>query len=503
MRCVLAPRPVRRTVALLTAWIAALAATACGPERPYPGREIRLVVHASPGGISDAVSRHVSRGLQDRLGVPVVAENRVGAAGSLALSFVARSRPDGYTIGYAPVDMTIIPHLGYSRVALDDFDYLTLHTRAPGALAVRTDSGLVDVTAFAAAARERQVSMGTSGSGSIWHLAGLALGSALDVPLAFVPFAGSGQAVTALLGGHVDAVVAAPFEVDAHVRAGNVRVLGVMARERSQLLPDVPTFPALGYPDLTIDAWGGFLAPRGLPDDRRQRLLDALHDVLSGDDFARFARERGLEVQIVTGDAFERFVHAESRQFEQLVRRAGLGLLTGSPSPRTPRARGDGVPATDRAGVRGLACPGAAGRAASLAGAGTVAAWRRARRAREGGARGDGVPATDRAGVRGLACPGAAGRAASLAGAGTVAAWRRARRAREGGARGDGVPATDRAGVRGLACPGAAGRAASLAGAGTVAAWRRARRAREGGARGHGVPATDRAGVRGGAPVEE
>lgn len=300
--------------------------TGCGPEAPYPGREIRLVVHASPGGISDAVSRHVSRGLQERLGVPVVAENRVGAAGSLALSFVARSRPDGYTIGYAPVDMTIIPHLGYSRVALDDFEYLTLHTRAPGALAVRTDSPLVDVDTFAATARLRRLSMGTSGSGSIWHLAGLALSSALDIPLTYVPFSGSGQAVTALLGGHVDAVVAAPFEVDAHVRAGTVRVLGVMATDRSSLLPDVPTFPSLGYPDLTIDAWGGFLAPRGLPADRRQHLLEALDAVLSSDDFQRFARERGLEVQVLTGEAFERFVRDESKQFEALVRRAGLGL---------------------------------------------------------------------------------------------------------------------------------------------------------------------------------
>lgn len=304
----------------------ALALPACGPEGPYPSREIRLVVHASPGGISDAVSRHVSRGLQERLGVPVVAENRVGAAGSLALSFVARSKPDGYTIGYAPVDMTIIPHLGYSRVSLDDFDYLTLHTRAPGALAVRTDAPWTDVRTFVEAARTRRPSMGTAGSGSIWHLAGLALSRAIDVPFTYVPFSGSGQAVTALLGGHVDAVVAAPFEVDAHVRAGTVRVLGVMAEASSPLLPDVPTFPALGYPDLAIDAWGGFLAPAGLPADRREHLTGALVDVLKGNDFQRFARERGLEVEVVTGQAFERFVRSEAAEFGTLVKRAGLGL---------------------------------------------------------------------------------------------------------------------------------------------------------------------------------
>ncbi len=298
----------------------------CGPEGPYPAREIRLVVHASPGGISDAVSRHVSRGLQERLGVPVVAENRVGAAGSLALSFVARSQADGYTIGYAPVDMTIIPHLGYSRVSLGDFEYLTLHTRAPAALAVPASAGWTSVDDFIAAGRERQINMGTSGSGSIWHLAGLALSRAIDVPLTYVPFSGSGQAVTALLGGHVHAVVAAPFEVDAHVRAGVLRVLAVMADERSPLLPDVPTFSSLGYPDLTIDAWGGFLAPRGLAPDRRERLLQALTDVLASDEFARFARERGLEVEVRKGEAFEQFVQQESERFGHLVAQAGLGL---------------------------------------------------------------------------------------------------------------------------------------------------------------------------------
>jgi tripartite-type tricarboxylate transporter receptor subunit TctC len=334
------PPGVRIAVRLSIALALGPGAWGCGPEPPYPGREIRLVVHASPGGISDAVSRHVARGLQERLGVPVVAENRVGAAGSVALSFVARSRPDGYTLGYAPVDMTIIPHLGYSRVTLDDFDYLTLHTRAPGALAVRADSPLATLETFVSMARARRLSMGTSGSGSIWHLAGLALSGALDVPLSYVPFGGSGQAVTALLGGHVDAVVAAPFEVDAHVRAGHVRVLGVMAEARSPLLPDVPTFHSLGYPDLSIDAWGGFLAPRGIPAERRQPLVDALHDVLSSPDFERFARERGLEVQILTGAAFEQFVREESKQFEVLVRRAGLGLRASGTA--SDGARGSG-----------------------------------------------------------------------------------------------------------------------------------------------------------------
>ncbi len=318
------PLALRRRLRLLALSLACAMAGACGPEGPYPAREVRLVVQASPGGISDTVSRFVARGLQDRLGVPVVAENRVGAAGSLAFSFVARSPADGYTIGYAPVDMTIIPHLGYSRVSLDDFDYLVLHTRTPAALSVRTGSPWTTAAQFVAAGKGRRFTVGTSGTGSIWHLAALAMSRATGLELTYVPFPGSSQAVTALLGGHLDAVVSAPAEVDPHVRAGSLRVLGVMAETRSPLLPAVPTFPELGY-DVRVDAWGGFVAPRGLPADRRDRLADAIEQVVKSEDFTRFARDRGLEIDIERGPAFRDFARAEGERFAGLVRSAGLG----------------------------------------------------------------------------------------------------------------------------------------------------------------------------------
>jgi tripartite-type tricarboxylate transporter receptor subunit TctC len=327
-------RPARRRglLARSLALVVAACGSACGPEGPYPNREIRLVVQAAPGGLSDTVARYVAHALQLRLGVPVVAENRVGAAGSVALSFVARSPADGYTMGYAPVDMTIIPHLGYSRVAATDFDYLALHTRAPAAIAVRTDSPWRSLTDFVADARRDRVTTGTSGTGSIWHMAGLAFAQATGASLAYVPFSGSSQAVTALLGGHIDAVVAAPFEVHPHVEAGTVRVVGVMAAARSTILPDVPTLREAGY-DVTVEAWGGFLMPRGVPADRFAKLLTALEEVLRGQEFQRFARERGLEVDVRTREAFARLVVEETARFQPLVRSAGLGLPTRAATP--------------------------------------------------------------------------------------------------------------------------------------------------------------------------
>jgi tripartite-type tricarboxylate transporter receptor subunit TctC len=300
-------------------------AIGCRGEGAYPDREIRIVVHAAPGGISDAVTRHVARGLQEEIGVPIVAENRPGAAGSVAFSYVARSRPDGYTIGYAPVDLAITHHLGYTTVGPADFDFLMLHTRAPAVLAVRSEAPWPNLQAFIAAARDqpRPLNMATSGTGSIWHLAGVGFAREAGISFNYVPFPGSGPAVTALLGGHADAVIAGPAEVQAHVDAGTLRMLGVMAGERSEIFPEIPTFEEQGLA-LEFTAWGGFLAPDGLPADRRDLLVAALRRVLESDDFRRFARERGLEIDVMDATAFAQFVRQEDELFARLVKEAGL-----------------------------------------------------------------------------------------------------------------------------------------------------------------------------------
>lgn len=302
-----------------------LAAVGCGKEGPYPDREIRLIVHAAPGGISDAVSRYVARELETHLGVPIVTENRTGAAGSVAFSYVKRQNPDGYLLGYAPVDLAIVDHLGYADITPDDFEFLALHTRAPACIAVSEDAPWQSLQEFISHARSNPgaVNMATSGTGSIWHLGSVAFARATDVSFSYVPFEGSGPAVTALLGQHVDAVVAGPSEVQSHVEAGNIRVLGVMADERSRLFPDVPTLAEHGY-DVQMTAWGGFMAPKGLPADRRKRLTAALSTIIESDAFAEFCRKRGLERAFMTGEAFTSFVQSEYKDFGTLVEEMDL-----------------------------------------------------------------------------------------------------------------------------------------------------------------------------------
>jgi tripartite-type tricarboxylate transporter receptor subunit TctC len=308
--------------------VVAFSAAACTrQEGPFPSREIRLIVHAAPGGISDGVSRYLARELQEELRMPVIVENRVGGGGAVAFSYVAGSKADGYTIGYAPVDLAIVPHLGYARVSPADFDPLVMHTRASAALAVRSDARWKTLEEFVETARAKRlgINLATAGPGSLWQIGSIELSRRIGTEFNYVPFPGSGPSITALLGGHVDAVVAGVSEVRNQVRAGNLRLLGVMAPERTPLFPDVPTFRERGY-DLVFQAWGGLMLPKGTPVDRRDVLAKALLKVIQGDVFQRFCRDAGIEVATKGPEEFTQFVSAEFQGFGPIVKTAGLGI---------------------------------------------------------------------------------------------------------------------------------------------------------------------------------
>ncbi len=317
----------RRELLRGLAGLAGLTLGACERrEGPYPSHEIRLVVHAAPGGISDSVSRYIARDLQARFTVPVICENRVGGGGLVAFSYVRQAKPDAYTIGYAPVDLAIVPHLGYTRMTPADFDPLVMHTRAAAAVAVSRDAPWTTLEAFvqAARARSRGINVATAGPGSLWQIAMVALSKLTRTEFNYVPFPGSGPSVTALLGGHVHAVVAGVSEVRAQVQAGNVRLLGVMASTRSPIAPDVPTCLERGF-DLRFHAWGGLMLPKGAPVDRRDRLAAALVEVVRGGPFTRFCQDAGLEVAPMGPDEFRRFVMTEYAAFGPIVRDAAIG----------------------------------------------------------------------------------------------------------------------------------------------------------------------------------
>lgn len=284
--------------------LAAMPAAAWEPEQP-----IRIVVGYSPGGGTDVVARTVASAAQPIFPVPLVIENRAGASGTLAADYVAKAPADGYTLLVAGgSESTSVPH--HREVSYDneeDFRPVIRITRYPIIFATRADSGYdsIDALMEAAKADPGALSFASSGPGSLYHSAMLALNAAGGAEMKHVPYQGGAPAVAALLGGHVDVTPASPNEIQAQHEAGTVNLLAVASEERYAGLPDVPTLKELGY-DVTIENMKGFVAPAGLPDEVYAYLHDAFRRTMETETFQALAEQTNLEPAYLSGPEFEK-----------------------------------------------------------------------------------------------------------------------------------------------------------------------------------------------------
>ncbi|WP_369017537.1 tripartite tricarboxylate transporter substrate binding protein [Thermatribacter velox] len=289
----------------------------------FPEKEILLIIQAAPGGVSDAVGRAMAAAAQEFLGVPITATNITGASGAIAMGKLKESKPDGYTIGYVPVELSMVKALGYADISPDDFDLIMRTNIVPAALTVRSDAPYKTFEEFVAYAKEHpgEILVGTSGTGSIWHIAGLALEEALGVKFTFVPFDGAAPSVAALLGGHIHAVTCSPSEVLSGVQSGDLRMLAVLGDSRTELFPDVPTAKELGY-DINVMAWGGFALPKGTPKEVYDKIADAFYKAFNSETFTRVMKERGIQLAYLDGPSFAEFAKQQYEMYMELIPRA-------------------------------------------------------------------------------------------------------------------------------------------------------------------------------------
>lgn len=258
----------------LTAGFAMAATAATFPQRP-----ITLVVPWGAGGGSDIIARALAIPLEKELGKPVIVTNKPGGSGTVGTSFVAHSRPDGYTIGL--INNTGLIHqihyggLDYKRT---DLTPLCLFLRVPVFLIVNSASPVKNLDDYIKAAKEKdgQLTLGVAAVGGGTHLPIEGFFEAAGIQTQPMPFKGGGSGVmTALVGNHIDSAVAHPSEVYGQFKAGNVRILGVLDETRLEAYPDVPTFKEQGY-NVTGQVWRSFLAPKGTPQDVQDILVKAL-----------------------------------------------------------------------------------------------------------------------------------------------------------------------------------------------------------------------------------
>ena len=316
----------RATIILLT-----LAPWACAHARAetYPSRPVRLMVPAAPGGVTDVVARITADYLSARTNQSVVVDNRAGAGGNLATDAVAKSDPDGYTLGIVASGNVVINPFLYSRMPFDpmiDLVPVASIAEAPQVVAVNNDvpaKTLADLIAFARTA-PAPLTYASAGAGTTMHLAGDQLGRLAGIKLVHIPYRGAAPAVTDVVAGVVQVISVSAGPIMGFVRSGHLRVLAAASPHRLKPFPDVPTSAEAGLPGYEMTTWFGLMAPRGTPDAIVKKLHDLVQDMLADPATAKRLDDAFLDRMPASQPEFAAFVVAEFPKWEKVVRESGL-----------------------------------------------------------------------------------------------------------------------------------------------------------------------------------
>ena len=303
--------------------IALLAATAVQAQA-WPTKPVTLVVPFPPGGSSDTIARSIGAKMQEKLGQPVVIENKAGATGTIGAGQVKRAAPDGYTVLVSSLGPFVIaPHL-IKNVPYDagkDFDLLTVLVQAPNVLVVPAASQLKNVADVIAAMNRSpdKMSFASSGNGSSDHLTAELFWLQTDTTGVHVPYKGGGPAMSDLLGAQVDASFQNINAVVPHVASGKLRALAVTSAQRSPLLPQVPTLAEAGVKEVDVYSWQAAAAPKGLPADVKAKLHASMVAALNDPAVKPKLLELGFEIVGDTPEHFAAFQQRENARWKQLI----------------------------------------------------------------------------------------------------------------------------------------------------------------------------------------
>lgn len=258
-------------------------------QQPYPSRPIRIIVPFSPGGGGDVMARKVAVKLAERTGGSVFVENRAGASGNIGAEVVVRSAPDGYTLLSTSSTYGIQASLGKTPFdPLNDVTPIAGVARAPAVVIVAPNSPFKTLRDLINAAKRYpgEVTFGTAGIGAIAHMNMEHFASVAGIRMTHVPYKGSSQALTDMLGGNIAVTTANPTVAAPMVLAGRVRALAVGGSSRLPSMPDVPTFPEAGLPGFDPYDWKAILGPKGIPQDIVNRLNTEINAIVKDRDFA-------------------------------------------------------------------------------------------------------------------------------------------------------------------------------------------------------------------------
>lgn len=318
---------------LQLAGLALCAVTSVGAAlaQSYPDKPIRMIVPFPPGGATDPVARIVSQKLGEQLGQQVIVENLPGAGATIGLTQLARSAPDGYTIGLAPagamtVAISLLPNLPYDP--RKDLSLITLMAMNPFVLVANpsvpanTPAELVQL----AKANPGKLTLGDGGTGTSMHLSAELFKQMAGVDILSVPYKGNGPAIVDALGGSVDLALVDIIGSHSQIQSGNLKAIGVTSPERAFALPDTPTLAEGGAPGYASVGWFGMAAPAGVPAPILERLASELKLILEDPETQERIRAAGAEPWPSTPEAFAAVVNEEIPRWAEVIKTNNITL---------------------------------------------------------------------------------------------------------------------------------------------------------------------------------
>ncbi len=295
----------------------------------YPSKPVNMVVAFPPGGVADIVGRPLAVAMEKSLKQPVLVINRPGAGGATGTASVAKAAPDGYTILMALSSISIFPvsdRINGKTPAYEmaDFTPIALVTADPTVLVVRADSPHKSLADFVAAAKANpgKINYSSSGVYGTLHVSMEIFANAAGVKLFHVPYQGGGPAVTALLGGQVEALASGPAAAIGQIKGGKMRALASWSTQRLALLPEIPTFKELGY-DAEFYIWSGVFVPAATPAPIVQRLRDAVREAANSADFKAAMEKVSTPVSYLDAPEFRKYWETDAARLKVALEKIG------------------------------------------------------------------------------------------------------------------------------------------------------------------------------------
>jgi tripartite-type tricarboxylate transporter receptor subunit TctC len=303
------------------------AAAAANAGQAYPSRPIRLIVGFVPGGVADLLARALAQKLTDAWGQQIIVDNRAGGGGLISMQLAGKAAPDGYTLLMGSstqfsITPALRPNMPYDAVR--DYTAITHVSVTPVILTAQAASSARTLQDLIQLAKKENLSYGSTGYGGAPHIAAELLKRQAGINLTHIPFKGGGDAIVAIMGGHVQASFGAVSTAQPHLRGGRLRALGVTTVKRMSAIPDVPTFAEQGLPGFEVVQWHGVFAPAGLPQPVLNRINDTLMRVLATPEFREQFSAQGVELMQSSPAAFAGYVKNELARWTRVLKEMGI-----------------------------------------------------------------------------------------------------------------------------------------------------------------------------------